>query len=124
MTIIRPAKRQARTLDALSEAYLDQQVLGTAHEFGWLAYHVRDSRRVIQGDNGYPDWTLVRNGVVVFLECKTEQGTMTPKQKAWLVEMGWPGPELQWLQRPEYARRAYVIRPSDWESRRLKDILR
>lgn len=117
-----------RTLRRLSEAYLDQQVLGIAWENGWKAYHVRDSRRVIQGDTGYPDWTLVRmspDGMpqVVFIECKTEQGKVEASQKEWLEAAAWLGEQDQWDQEPEQGIRAYVVRPSDWDERRIHAVL-
>jgi len=114
-----------RTLRRLSEAYLDQQVLGIAHENGWKAYHVRDSRRVIQGDTGYPDWTLARDGKVVLMECKTEAGRLEPAQVEWLEALGWPGFDDQWGQWGLVTLpHVYVVRPSDWDERRIHAVLK
>ncbi len=124
---LKAGKQDIRTLRRLSEAFLDQQVLGIAHENGWKAYHVRDSRRVIQGDTGYPDGTLARNGQVVIMECKTEQGVLEASQLNWLVVLGWLGFDGQWVQRIDgdaATVRVYVVRPSDWDERRIHAVLK
>jgi len=112
-----------RTRQGVDEAWLDQQVLGDARLYGWRAFHVRDSRRVLMGEPGYPDWTLASGGRTVFIECKSAIGELSPDQRLWLDAIGWPGPELQWLQDIGDRVRAYVIRPIDWEERRLRSIL-
>lgn len=116
-----------RTLRRLSEAYLDQQVLGIATVNGWKAAHCRDSRKVLVGDPGQPDWLLARYGITIHIECKTEEGTLSPAQKEWLEALGWPGFEHQWdawWSSPDRQVRAYVVRPSDWDERRVHQVLR
>jgi hypothetical protein len=90
-------KVDARQLRQLDEAYLEQQVLGTAREYGWRAFHVRDSRKVLMGDAGFPDWVFAKGGRVLFVELKTERGTQSADQKAWAEQLP---PDIYHLWRP------------------------
>src|SRR5260370_383296 len=96
-----------RTLAALDEAFLEQQVLGDAHELGWMAHHIRDSRRVLMGDPGFPDWVFARSGRIVIAELKREAGELKDNQRRWLealqgnaviggsIAAGHPGPSAE-----------------------------
>lgn len=99
-------------LAQLPESWLDEQVLGEAREHGWLAHHVRDSR-LNAGDAGFPDWVLTRRGRVVIVELKTQRGRLEAAQKEWLGHMG---------HRP--ATEVYVWRPSDYDDRIIREVLR
>jgi len=103
-----------RTLAAIDEAYLEQQVLGTAKEQGWLAHHIRDSRRVLMGDAGFPDWVFARAGRIVIAELKRQDGQLDSRQKLWLHELGHGG---------EPQAEVHVWRPSDWDDRSIKQVL-
>ena len=48
---------------------------------GWMVFHPYDSRR---SEPGYPDLTMVRDGVLVFAELKVGKNKTTPAQKKWL----------------------------------------
>lgn len=101
----------------LSEAHLEQQLLDLARLRGWRAHHVRDSRRVLMGDVGAPDWWLARNGQLVVVELKREDGKLSPDQKLWLEALGWPGEQGQWDQADGLPTQleVYVIRPSSFD---------
>lgn len=108
-------KQQARTRAGLSEAHLEQQLLHLARLRGWRCHHVRDSRHVLMGDVGFPDWVLARRGRVLFVELKREDGKLSPDQEAWLRELDWLGEQAQWGYDLSYPRLAYVIRPSSFD---------
>jgi hypothetical protein len=88
----------------VSEEQFLQLVLDLARALGWLAYHVRDSRRSAPG---FPDLVLVRNGRILFLELKVGRGRLTAAQREWgraLVHAGAANDRV-----------AYgVLRPCDW----------
>ena len=99
------------------EASLLSVVIRFARLRGWLVTHSRPGRTAhgwrtpIQGDPGYPDLTLIRNGRLVFAELKSDTGKVRQEQRVWLsclVEA--PGVEC------------YVWRPGDWPE--IEDIMR
>ena len=51
-------------LDAqMTEDELLTAIVRAAHLHGWLVYHIRNSKAgVVQGDPGFPDLVLARNG--------------------------------------------------------------
>jgi len=83
-------------------------LMDCAHLNGWLASHTRPAmvvkngeityRTPIQGDKGAQDWILARGGVVLPIELKSENGKLTPEEKAW-----------------QKAANGFVFRPSDRE---------
>jgi hypothetical protein len=89
---------------AMSEATLQQNILGAAAQLGYRRYHTRDSRG---SQRGFPDLCLVHTGQdrCVFAELKTEAGRTSVDQRAW-------GADLISLTVVEY----YLWRPSDWLS--------
>ena len=79
------------------------RVIAAAKASGWLVYHTHDARRSAPG---FPDLVLCQAGrQVLFVECKTETGRLTPAQIEWLAT-------LQASDRTVYAE---VWRPYDWE---------
>lgn len=108
-------KRHPNTLGAIAESQLEQTILQAAQLLGWRCHHVRDSRRVLMGDVGFPDWVFARGGRVLVVELKREDGKLTPDQGSWLEALGWDGEQDQWLQDrlscPCLS--IYVVRPSD-----------
>lgn len=68
---------------------------------GWRVYHTHNSRRSAKG---WPDIaaTCPRLRSTIFVELKTETGTPSDEQLAWLADLTASG---------EYAR---IWRPSDW----------
>lgn len=106
-----PRAKHPNTLGAISEANLEQAILAAAQLYGWRCHHVRDSRHVLMGDVGFPDWVFARRGTVLIVELKRQDGKLSPEQRAWLDDLAWPGEQDQWVQ--ESLVDAYVIRPSD-----------
>lgn len=90
-----------KTLDhTVSEKAFQANVVKLATWTGWRSYHTHDSRR---SNPGFPDLVLVRDGRLLFVELKSERGTLNPAQRVWLAELRrCPGVE------------AYVWRPSAW----------
>lgn len=67
----------------LTEEQFQQQIIDLARMAGWKAYHTRDSRRSVPG---FPDLVLVnpRRRLLLFVECKTDDGRLSTEQKEWL----------------------------------------
>lgn len=93
----------AIALEELTEKQFEQQLIGTksrpgvARMLGWKAYHTLRSKG---SEPGYPDWTLVRDRVV-FIECKSETGTVKPAQREWFAALANAGAEI-YLVRPRH----------------------
>ena len=79
------------------------QVITYARLNGYLTYHTHRSDR---SEPGYPDLTLVRASPpdIVWVECKTERGRVSPAQQEWLDTLHAAGAD------------AYLWRPSDWDT--------
>jgi hypothetical protein len=94
---------------APSEAAFTATVLELARVLGWRVVHFRPARTArgwrtpVQGDGaGFPDVVLVKPPRVIFAELKSDTGTVSPQQRAWLDALGrCPGVE------------AHVWRPRD-----------
>jgi hypothetical protein len=83
----------------VTEREFQQQIIDTARLLGWKCYHTFDSRR---SEAGYPDLCLVRDRIV-WLECKTEAGRVSPAQADWIAAINAAGGN------------ALVVRPSQWD---------
>lgn len=64
-----------------SEKVFQAAVIRLAQAHGWRCYHTFDSRR---SHAGWPDLTLVRNGVLVVAELKRDKGHVSAEQAEWL----------------------------------------
>lgn len=80
---------------SLSEADFKNSILRLAKQHGWMAHHVKPSRRNgawaswQDGDNGFPDLVLARAGdTPIFVELKTTKGVVSNAQKMWARELG------------------------------------
>lgn len=88
-----------------SEADLQRAIMDLAQLMGWRRLHVRAQETKsgwkvgYEGDTGWPDLTLARDGIVYFWELK--RNTKSPFR---------PGQE-EWL---EVLPNARVITPEDW----------
>jgi hypothetical protein len=83
----------------VTENELKHVILGIAKAQGWKEFHLpMTTIRGSQG-RGYPDLTLARDGIVLWLELKQKSGKLTPDQEAW----GKALPKGTW----------YVVRPAD-----------
>lgn len=82
----------------MTEAELKREVLRLAYDAGWLVYHVPATTvRGSQG-RGYPDLTLARNGVALWLELKGETGDVRHEQYKWQEQLPYGS--------------AFIVRPS------------
>ena len=73
----------------LTEAQLLEKVTDLARVRGWLSHHDRgDYRKCIQGDPGFPDLVLARDGRVLFVELKAKNGRVSAAQREWLTALG------------------------------------
>jgi hypothetical protein len=66
---------------AMSEAQLQDAVMGLADILGLRAFHSTDSRRDTAA--GFPDLVIVGSRVL-FVELKRQDGRLRPEQGAWL----------------------------------------
>ena len=64
-----------------TEAQFLAAVIQYAELKGWMVYHTHDSRR---SQPGFPDLTMVRYGMLVFAELKSERGRFTREQIIWI----------------------------------------
>lgn len=82
-----------------SEAEFQQAVIDLAMLCGWRVCHVRTVAALqvkgrvrhltpYQGHPGLPDLILARDGVVLLIELKSQKGSATPEQRAWLTAAG------------------------------------
>lgn len=101
--------REQQTEDDFASAIIDFARLRS-----WTTYHTNDSRG---SDEGFPDWTFVREGRLVFAELKREKGgRVSLAQRWWLEELGRVAANTP-LYQGEGALRvveAYLWTPSMW----------
>lgn len=80
------------------EKELQREVIALARTLGYKVVHFADSRRqVVKGDRqilvgdeqgaGFPDLVLAGRGRLLFIELKTQTGTVTEKQAEWLERL-------------------------------------
>ena len=75
----------------LSERDFTTKVIDRAKARGWKVFHPRPARTAHgwrtagQGTpQGFPDLSLAQDGVVLFVELKSQKGKLTDEQKDWL----------------------------------------
>jgi hypothetical protein len=102
----------------VTEAALQDWIVGTARLLGWRIFHARVARTahgwrtaVSYDGAGFPDLVLARDRVL-FAEIKLERGRLGPEQVTWLEVLREAGQEV------------YVWRPSDWTSGGIEAVLR
>lgn len=90
---MKPDEYQNVARAKMTEADFQRQVITAAAMFGWLVHHTRPAfdrgefRTPIQGDPGFPDLVLARDGQVIFAELKSESGRLTEYQKRWVAAL-------------------------------------
>ena len=101
---------------AMSEDDLLTCCIDLARLLGWRVHHCRPAMSRsgkwathIQGDPGFPDLVLAKEGRVLFVELKSQRGKTTDDQESWLFDLD---------------EQAGVWRPSDWLDGTIDDILR
>ncbi len=80
-------------------AWRDHTLVPYARLRGWRVYWTYFSKH---SPAGFPDLTLVRDGVLLIRELKTDRGRLTDAQRDWLAGLQACGVD------------AAVWRPSDW----------
>lgn len=70
---------------AVTEKEFQASVLELATMLRWRTYHTLDSRGSAAG---FPDLVMVRGPRLVMAELKSERGSLTEAQQAWLDELG------------------------------------
>ena len=103
---------------AMSEDVLLESVIALARALGWKVHHCRPARKLdgswstpVQGDPGYPDLTLAKVGRLMFVELKSERGSLSAQQRAWLNIL-------------EREAEVWVWKPHDWLSGEVESQLR
>lgn len=85
----------------MTEATFQTLVIVLAELNGWDVYHTHDSRG---SQEGYLDLTMVRDGVLCFVELKDEEGQPTPAQERWMEKLAATGSDV------------FLWRPSNWKA--------
>jgi len=109
----------------MREDELVRSILDALIRTGWLACHFRPARTgtgwrtAVQGNIGFPDIIAIhpRKGILA-LECKSDRGRLTAEQIAW--KEAFEAIEDRWHGGLEYR----VVRPDDWMSGLLDDLLK
>lgn len=79
---------------AMSEAEWTREVIAYAKQQGWMVAHFRPAQvrsgrfiTAMSGDVGYPDLTMARDEVVLFVELKVGRNKPTDAQLRWASEL-------------------------------------
>ena len=107
-------------------------MIETTKAFHWLCHHCRPARTndgswrtPIQGDAGFPDLCLARNGRVLWAELKREGQKPTAAQMAWAYALIGAEDEGTFPSAMGSGSVSYrVWRPSDWVSGAIVAVLR
>ena len=100
---------------AMSEDELLSCVIDLARALGYRVAHFRPARTAkgwrtaMQGDPGWPDLVMAKDGRVIFAELKSQRGRMSHEQWVWFAAL---------------ASGCYLWRPSDWLSGEVELILK
>jgi hypothetical protein len=94
----------------MSEKSLQRAVMDMARVYGFLVYHVPDSRHVTSA--GFPDLVLLhtKTGRLLWVELKSDTGRIRPEQHLW-------------INRLSMRHEVYVWRPTDLLSGSIKSVL-
>jgi len=68
----------------ITEKQFEAQVKDLAKLFRWKYYH---TWRSIHSPAGFPDCVMIRDGLIIFAELKSEKGKLTEEQEAWIKEL-------------------------------------
>lgn len=76
------------------ESDLHDKILNECRRRGWIAFHGSMAHRTYR-TGGEPDFTIVReHGEVLFVECKSKTGKLSPEQSAMMFHMNRLGCKL------------------------------
>ena len=95
----------------MTESELRREVVELAHKLGWRVFSlpIAKTRRPVKDAVGYPDLTLARDGTVVWIELKQDDGRVSDAQIAWMNALH---PAM------------HIVRPGDWERGTVYGMLR
>ena len=106
--------KDVKTIHIKEEDFF-RQILDLAYIFGWRVAHFRPARTkygwrtAVAGDGqGFPDCVMVRRGIVLFAELKSEKGKLSEKQDEWMNDLKGVADNSSGVM-------AFIWRPSDWE---------
>jgi len=78
----------------ISEGGFQDSVIELAHWYGWRVAHFHKIKMngkwftpVAADGEGFPDLVLARAGKVLFVEMKSEAGTLSPPQREWAASL-------------------------------------
>ena len=110
----------------MSETELKDAVIEMASLFGWLVHHDRPARKGdggwathIQGNAGFPDLCMARDGRVIFAELKSETGKFTDEQFAWGLAV-----HGRWAPSAGGTHEYHEWRPSEWLDGTIEKVLK
>ena len=95
--------------NAMLEKDLVRHIVKAAKDLGYMVTHFTSTqtegrhRTALQGDKGFPDLVIANGRVVLFVECKSQVGRMSPEQHAWMAVLrvtGVDGPVKTYEWRP------------------------
>lgn len=101
----------------ITEKQLSDNIVSLARMLGWLV-HRDPTWRATGADPGYPDLTLVRERQVIFAELKSEKGSLTDDQWAWVNALVGIAVDTHPVVR------MCVWRPSQWLDGTIEAVLR
>lgn len=95
----------------ITEKQLQYAIVEAAQVLGFRVYHTFLS---IRSDPGFPDLAMVnpRQGRLLFVEVKGENGRLSAEQRAWLTDLHAAGIE------------AYSWWPAQWRSGEIERVLK
>ncbi len=80
-----PKRRKYGVLQPATEDEMLEALMELGPSLGYLTYHTHDSRH---SPAGYPDVSLIGNGMAVWVELKGEGEKMTPAQERYAERIG------------------------------------
>ncbi len=111
----------------MTETELKDAVIELAGWLGWMVHHDRPAQNRrgewathIQGDKGFPDLCMARDGHVVFAELKSEKGRKANAQATWALAIATDGSTLTRGGTHSY----HEWRPSEWLDGTIERILK
>ena len=87
-----------------TESQFQARLVAAARKIGYLHYHPHSSKR---SEPGFPDLTLCKRRLI-FIECKTATGKLSPDQARWIIHLLGAGQEV-YLARPEHYERIICL---------------
>jgi hypothetical protein len=111
---------------AMTEDQLLDSTIDLARALGWLAHHCRPARTgkgwrtPVQGDPGFPDLILVRDGWLIAAELKSQTGRVAAGQAPWVDRLDEVSLRAG---RPSGGLLVYVWRPVDWYAGTIRQVL-